>query len=204
MAFLLADAEATSGLIGSKLITADAARPNLSLSFRKHGPMKEPGHVDQLCKTVTGCAEQHSLNPVVVEQVTFDHDLAQTLASQLKSSTVRFEQNEGSVRGVFANYASSRVVISNRLHSLLFGWTAGAIPIPLIDPSPHGKIQELFKHLNLSELLHFSSDLQQLPEHLNQVLRDESGLRKRLRRVFEDQRVILQEAIANCFVSRSH
>ena len=199
MAFLLADAEATSGLIGSKLITAEVARPKLSLSFRKQGPMKESSHVESLTAAIGTCAAEHELRPVVVEQVTFDRELAQTLSNLLSCPVVRFEQSEESVRGIFANYAESRVVVSNRLHSLLFGWTAGAIPIPLVENSPHGKIVELFKHLNLTELLHFSDDLKQLPSHIGQVLSDETERRKKIRKIFQDQRVILQEALANCF-----
>lgn len=199
MAFLLADAEATSGLIGSKLITADVERPKLSLSFRKQGLMKEISHVEKLAEVIADSSSEHGLSPVVVEQVTFDRELAQVLSTQLKCSVVRFEQTEQSVRGIFANYASSRVVVSNRLHSLLFGWTAGAIPIPLVENSPHSKIVELFKHLNLAELLHFSDDLKQLPDHIRYVLKDEAELRRKIRKIFQDQRVILQEALANCF-----
>ena len=199
MAFLLADAEATSGLIGSKLITAEVERPKLSLSFRKQGLMKESSHVEKLSEVISGSSAEHGLSPVVVEQVTFDRELAHELSTHLKCSVVRFEQTEESVRGIFANYAQSRVVVSNRLHSLLFGWTAGAIPIPLVENSPHSKIVELFKHLNLAELLHFSDDLKQFPDHLSHVLRDESELRRKIRKIFQDQRVILQEALANCF-----
>lgn len=199
MAFLLADAEATSGLIGSKLITADVPRPKLSLSFRKQGQMKESSHVEKLAEVITSSAAGHNLSPIVVEQVTFDRELAQSLATLLSSPVVRFEQTEESVRGIFTNYAQSRLVVSNRLHSLLFGWTAGAIPIPLIENSPHSKIVELFKHLNLTDLLHFSDDLKQLPAHIAQVLADESEWRKKLRKIFQDQRAILQEALAGCF-----
>ena len=199
MAFLLADAEATSGLIGTKLITAEVARPKLSLSFRKQGPMKESSYVESLTAAIGTSAAEHDLRPVVVEQVTFDRELAQNLSNLLSCPVVRFEQSEQSVRGIFANYAESRVVVSNRLHSLLFGWTAGAIPIPLVENSPHSKIVELFKHLNLTELLHFSDDLKQLPGHIGQVLSDETERRKKIRKIFQDQRVILQEALANCF-----
>ncbi len=201
MAFLLADAEATSGLIGSKLITAEVDRPKLSLSFRKQGSLKDDAYAQRLADVVGNCARSHALQPVVVEQVTFDRELAQKLSSCLNGPVVRFEQTEESVRGIFRNYAESRVVVSNRLHSLLFGWTAGAIPIPLVDNSPHSKIVELFKHLNLSDLLHFTDDLEHLPQHVDSVLSDESERRKKLRKVFQDQRVILQDALANCFTS---
>lgn len=201
MAFLLADSEATSGLIGSKLITAEVARPKLSLSFRRQGLLKESSYVERLAEVIGGSSKDHSLTPVVVEQVTFDHELAQTLAAHLSSPVVRFEQSEESVRGIFANYAESRVVVSNRLHSLLFGWTAGAIPIPLVENSPHSKIVELFKHLNLTDLLHFSDDLKHLPAHISNVLSDESERRRKLRKIFQDQRAILQEALAGCFVT---
>lgn len=199
MAFLLADAEQTSGLGGTRMIVADVPRPKMSFSFRKQGQMKENEYVERVSKIFAQSALATELQPVVVEQVTFDRALADQLAQLLACGVVRFEQSETSVRGIFANYAESRAVVSNRLHSLLFGWTAGAIPIPLIDHSPHSKIIELFKHLGLTELIHFTDDVAHLPQHIDKVLSNEAELRKRLRKTFQDQRTILQEALASCF-----
>ncbi len=73
------------------------------------------------------------------------------------------------------------------------------LPIPLVDDTPHSKIIELFKHLGLAELIHFTSDIQYLPVHVASVMNNEQTWRKKLERVFKDQRIILQEALANCF-----
>ncbi|MCC6510797.1 MAG: polysaccharide pyruvyl transferase family protein [Pirellulaceae bacterium] len=199
MAFLLADARDTSGLDGARMITAEVSRPKLSLSFRAQGPMKDSAYLAQLVEATTRCASLNQLQPTVVAQVTYDQALAYELASSLNCDVVRFEQTEASVRGIFTNYSESRLVVSNRLHSLLFGWVAGAIPIPLIENHPHGKIVELFKHLGLSELIHFADDLTGLPAHIGKVVLEEPRRRKQLKKIFQDQRLILQEALASCF-----
>lgn len=199
LAFLLTDAPATTGLIDPKSMTSPGDRPMLSVSFRKQG-LQSDSTFAELTDTLTKISAQHGLKTVVVEQVTFDRELASSLASRLGCDVVQFEQTEASVRGIFANYAQSRLVVSNRLHSLLFGWTAGAIPVPLVENTPHSKIIELFKHLKLSELIHFTDDIVRLPEHVARIVADESTWRQKLRRIFNDQKAILRDSMSNCIL----
>lgn len=50
-------------------------------------------------------------------------------------------------------YGSSSYIISNRMHSLLFAYKYGALPIALIDSKIHSKIQQTFDDCNLHELI---------------------------------------------------
>jgi polysaccharide pyruvyl transferase WcaK-like protein len=174
-------------------------RRKLSLSFRKQGLLKDSAHVAALAQALKGSTTTHNLEAVVVEQVTFDRDLATDLCSRLNCPLVRFEQSELSVSSVFQNYAESRAVVSNRLHSLLFGWSEGAIPIPVVDNTPHSKIVELFKVLGLEELVLLSSDIERLPGHVESVLANEAARRAHLWQVFREQRTTLQAVMADCF-----
>jgi polysaccharide pyruvyl transferase WcaK-like protein len=205
MAFLL-EAHMGSGPSSVSLSTNGSQQPlqaqarrNLSLSFRKQGAMQGAAQLNELTVAIQNASHEQQLKPVVVEQVTFDRELANLLADKLGCSVIRFEQSETSVRSIFQNYAASRVVVSNRLHSLLFGWTEGAIPIPVVENTPHSKIVELFKYLGIEELILYANDVHRLPEHLRSVLAGESKRREQLAAIFREQRMTLQSALADCF-----
>lgn len=90
-------------------------------------------------------ASQLNLTPAVVVQVGRDYLRAQELTATLAPEYFAWfvedhAEHEESVRAI---YGRSAVIVSDRLHALIFGATEGAVPIGWV-PSSSGKVRKHF------------------------------------------------------------
>ncbi len=162
-------------------------RERLSISFRQDAALAKEEYRVSMSDRVGEYAKASGLTPVVSEQVGYDEAISQDLAERLKCQRVRFVQDDPSANAIFENYQHSQFVVSNRLHSLLFGWSAGAIPVPLIVASKHSKIGDLFRSLQIHDLVLTWEDLDKLPQHLSAIHERAEQWRERLKVAMDQQ-----------------
>ncbi|GKT11810.1 MAG: hypothetical protein ISEC1_P0783 [Thiomicrorhabdus sp.] len=86
------------------------------------------------------CSEQNLLRVSFISQVMFDDELNTKTAQLMNASLLNYTLDSQSIKSISTEYARSKYVISNRLHSLLLGVINGAIPIAVIDPQKDQKI----------------------------------------------------------------
>ena len=110
---------------------------------------------------------------------------------------MNFAQSEDSARAVQRAYASSSVVISNRLHGLLFGWAGGAIPLAVVDDRHDLKITSLFWKLGLDELLLPAASMDELAGRVLRLLERRQEWTQRLTAVFSAEQRILRAVLAS-------
>lgn len=172
-------------------------RGRVAVSFRSRGWMASGfgsvlGHVQAFCgesgKTMT-----------VIQQVMYDEQVTKTICSETGCDAVRFVQSEFGVNQVFGSLRESEFMISNRLHSLLFGWASGVIPVAVVDDTVDEKIVSLFGSLGLGGLVVLVSEVDRLPEVLREVSTQADAWRKKLSQVFEKQNQVLVEIIERLY-----
>jgi polysaccharide pyruvyl transferase WcaK-like protein len=164
-------------------------RRHLALSFRNRKWMKM-NFGARLARAIGG-VRSRGLEPLLVDQVLHDGLLAQEMQAKLRCDLVSFRQTTESAASVFAAYESSVLVVSNRLHSLLFGWSRGTIPLALVCPQEDKKIIELFKSLGLEMLLWPAEKLDRLEERIDTLCAQADALRNRLCSMFLEQQALL-------------
>lgn len=116
-------------------------RPLITLVLR--GDRPEPSH--EWLVWFEKLAAQLNLTPAVVVQVGRDYLRAQELTAALAPEYFAWfvddhAEHEATVREI---YGRSAVVVSDRLHALIFGATEGAIPIGWV-PTSSGKVRTHF------------------------------------------------------------
>ncbi|MBL8812334.1 MAG: polysaccharide pyruvyl transferase family protein [Planctomycetaceae bacterium] len=173
---------------------SENARSEIAVSFRSRPWMEGEGE-QQLLSSVQRLASQFSLRPVVIEQVRFDRDVSDRMQRVLKSDIVRFEGTQESCDAVFGRYEHSKVLLSNRLHSLLFSWSRGAIPVPVVDRNSDRKIIGLYDQYGLSDLVIDAESIGTLHSRVTQILTDAGSVRARLSSVFEREGRLLREIL---------
>ena len=104
-----------------------------------------------------------------------------------------FNQTRSSVTSIFEAYASSDFIISNRLHSLIFAWAHGAIPIALVDERIDRKICDLFNYLGLNNLIFYVSPNHDLKNMFLFATERAATCRQLCHKVFLNQQVSLQK-----------
>ncbi|MBD8518355.1 polysaccharide pyruvyl transferase family protein [Plantibacter sp. CFBP 8804] len=130
------------------------SRNYLSLSMRGDRDFPPPNWFD----SVLALAQVLDLEIVVVPQVRRDNRHNRELSERLGARFVPWEMENHTVREttVRALYASSSVVVSDRLHALIIGATEGAAPVGLTVGSPE-KLHRTLAVVGLQDLC-FAAD----------------------------------------------
>ncbi len=175
-------------------------RDYLGVSLRARAWNTTPVPADKspqeiLTAMIQAIAARYRLTPQLTAQVTFDRQLTAALAKRLSTDVIEFDHSAASERHIFQCYERCRLVISNRLHSLIFSWSAGAIPVPIVDRSVDQKIVDLFNYLGLGALIFDCEDLDQLEAHVTRLLEHEQDWKWRLKKVFSGQQTELRNML---------
>lgn len=111
-----------------------------------------PAPTDAFVQSVRQVSEEWGLRPVVVNQVVRDLARSRELASSLDAEFLEpweggpHAEFEARIRDV---YARSAVVVSDRLHALVLGFTEGAVPVGATQGSPE-KLDRTFAGAGIS------------------------------------------------------
>ncbi len=185
----------------SELSGSEASRHLVTISFRSQHDTDESHFLDRICAMLQTVSRSNDLQLKVMQQVAYDAEISGELSRRLECDTEIFVQSEESVQHIFSTYRSSMLVVGNRLHSLLFGWLSGAIPIPIIDRVKNGKIIELFDKVGLGELIVYSDEVEQFEVRVRAVLKEKEQWRAKLRQIHVEQQELLQRTIESCIHS---
>lgn len=120
----------------------------------------------QNCKTkkiVSDLKEEYSLEPFY--QVTRDLEFISEICNDETVSNVE----------EISYYQKYDVVVSNRLHVLLFAMSQGAIPIPVLS-NDNNKIRYIFKDMGFEDFVYDIDSEVHIQEHIKWVLSRESTL----------------------------
>ena len=115
-------------------------------------------------------ARERGLTPTLVTQVRRDNEFHRQLALELNCEHREwFAQtpDDDQLRSVLQTYRESEAVVSNRLHSVIFGVIAGAIPIGLATPGDT-KLRRTLAVVGLQDRV-FDMNASVPPEAFNQV-----------------------------------
>jgi hypothetical protein len=132
------------------------ARPRLAIVMR--GDRPEPSH--EWLEWLRNTAVAAGLKPVVVVQVTTDSERARVLASTLQADLIDWpvdldhSEQEKRVRAV---YRESKMVVGDRLHGLIVGFTEGALPLGWVESSV-GKIRSHFDAVGMRYVGRFEGE----------------------------------------------
>lgn len=115
---------------GQDVRTGTTSRRILALSIRSDRELPS-----NLIPELVDYADQNQLRIVFVTQVRRDEECHLSLSSKVPGSeVVRWAgSHKEQLQRVLEVYRSASVVVSNRLHGLLLGWSQGAQPVPLVD-----------------------------------------------------------------------
>ena len=95
----------------------------------------------------------------------------------------RFEPVCQTVESAFKLYRETSVILSNRLHCLLYGLTVGAAPVALTDWEQHTKIRYAWKDFEISDYcFDLKGSVDDGMKTVNSILSDELHHRQRLRK----------------------
>lgn len=104
-------------------------RTRLAMSFRADRSFDR-----KTIEVLVTQAASRGLIPTFVTQVKRDDQLHQTLAAELGCEIVSWpadRTDRAQLRAVLRTYQQSAMVVSNRLHGVIFGMVAGAVPVGL-------------------------------------------------------------------------
>lgn len=148
--------------------------------------------------------ERHTPNATaayaMVTQVSRDRPFNARLARLLSPRPCAQVNNDvGGAAAVFDIYGRSRMVLSNRLHVLLFGAAAGALPIALVSSQANAKIVGVYQAAGLERLLLHTDTGEAIATQLHRVIRDELLLREALQAALRQQRQLLLQMFDQAF-----
>jgi hypothetical protein len=117
-------------------------------------------------------------------QVDRDGDYVKSLYEVHKDRpNTRFEPECQTAESAFELYRETSVILSNRLHCLLYGLTVGAAPVALTDWEQHTKIRYAWKDFEISDYcFDLNGSVDEGMKTLNSILSDEWPHRQRLRK----------------------
>lgn len=185
-------------LLPKPTVAESMPRSSVVLTMRQRPWMGSGGHaVLGPLAAVAQRVQSAGLSLRVVQQVTFDEELSEILAQDLRCERVIFEQNEHSARAVLDAYAVSSIVVSNRLHGLLFGWARGAIPLAIVEEKYDEKIIGLFRQVGLQQLILPISRLAEVADVIVGLVGRQEYWRCRLHSVFSAQQERLRSVFEN-------
>lgn len=112
---------------GGEFPVDDDARDLVAVSMRGDRPMPPPDWFD----SVLEICDELNCAPVVVVQVRRDAEHAEDLAARLNADILPWPVKDDHAtheQKVRAIYRRSRLVVSDRIHALILGYTEGAVP----------------------------------------------------------------------------
>lgn len=123
--------------------TADCPRPLMILSFRGDTTIEA-----EAVKHAATLAMHNGLQPVLLTQVKTDARLHRQLSNELQIEHIDWGQrtHREQMLVVESTYNAAQVVISNRLHSLIFGARVGATPIA-VSHEGNDKLHSTLAHI---------------------------------------------------------
>jgi polysaccharide pyruvyl transferase WcaK-like protein len=124
-----------------------------------------------------------------VSQVKRDDLYMKMLMDKLAPSAemVTYSESIVSQKEVFCSYNKAALILSNRLHVLLFAASRGAIPVPMVEREKHLKIVGLFHTVGLDDLVFDISGDTSLNQHLININGRAKEIRLRASLVFVNQ-----------------
>jgi polysaccharide pyruvyl transferase WcaK-like protein len=136
-------------------------RTSVVLSFRGQlmGTAEDPtydpsGQARRLARILPSIMDESGAARIVIsQQVDQDEPVTRALAVGLEMFQPQISAQTLDWTAAAGLYGSSAVVISNRLHVLLFAMRFGAVPIALIDPRRHDKVMGIFEDAGLTDLV---------------------------------------------------
>lgn len=159
----------------------------------------EGGYTDNLERHLLGSSwiQQASDNLLFVSQVKRDDQYLMGLRDRLKSAgdIICYEESCDSKNKIFLTYEDVDVVLSNRLHVLLFAASRGAIPVAVVEKEKHKKIVGIFRHIGLEELIFDISGNLLLDAKLDEVKERAKYYRSKVASAFSEQRELLLEVL---------
>jgi polysaccharide pyruvyl transferase WcaK-like protein len=177
--------------------TGDKQRKyKFGLSFRS-------GTISDSDRTYTDLLEMHLLNSrtmiqacsklLFVSQVKRDDLYVASLRDKMDRSAplICYQENKQSQMDILRSYDGVELVLSNRLHVLLFAASRGAIPIPLLDGAKHSKIVGIFQDENLADLIFNIKGVKSLDDHLSEVMSRACSIQHSLSEVFISKSKVL-------------
>lgn len=152
----------------SPYLNNDKKNNVIAFSFRANSTdlNSEVQGISQCLRGASSCG--FDLTPVV--QVSLDNQFMKKISDELSicSSFKQYPNNDE--EEIFEIYKNSRIVVSNRLHVLIFAMSMGAIPIPIIDPAKNKKVAGVFTQIGLTELIFELNSISSFEDHLSVIL----------------------------------
>lgn len=108
----------------------------------------------EMCDQIINLISKENDEIIFCYQVQEDKDYCQEIYNFFKNKyNCKMVAHQIRLSDAEKTYGSSDYIISNRMHSLLFAYKYGALPIALIDSKKHTKIQQTFDDCDLHELI---------------------------------------------------
>jgi polysaccharide pyruvyl transferase WcaK-like protein len=173
-------------------------KDTLSFSFRKFDSPEHFLRAKSFIQTISMKADTKRLAACI--QVSFDKPVQKELIDALdRPNLEQVDWTNDGIKCLFANYSSTRFIVSNRLHVLLFAASLGAVPIALISPKKDTKILGIFQDNKLERLvLDITSDTDH-GRFIDNVIRNESTLNAAVKSAFQTNHEYIDDQIAHEF-----
>jgi polysaccharide pyruvyl transferase WcaK-like protein len=173
-------------------------KDTLSFSFRKFDSPEHLVKAKLFIQSMSMKADTNRLSACI--QVSFDKPVQEELINALDHPKLaQIDWSSDGVNCLFSNYSSTRFIVSNRLHVLLFAASLGALPIALISPKKDTKILGIFQDNKLDRLvLDITSDADH-SQFIAEVIRNESALNAAVSSVFQTNHEYIDDQIAHEF-----
>ena len=189
---------------------APPARYDTALSFRPStvGRATQNGYADELQTLLTGWLDNQvakGRNTVWCSQVVSDDAFAARVDGDRGTPRVSFNRDSASAAALLDTYALSSVVLTNRLHTLLFALARGTLAVALTDTSSHNKLTGLLQDIGLGALvidLHDQTP-DSLDARLNELRADRPAILEHAREVFVEGREALNALSDRVMCSRT-
>lgn len=183
----------------------DHSRSGLVLSFAgSTDGHPQPDYADRLTDFLRDYLDHTGdrLDPVTwCAQVVRDDQFGdRVLADRTGVARVGFARDAVSAERIFRLYATTELVLTNRLHSFLFALSAGTLAVVVTDPRTHGKIVGIVTEMGLPELLIPLDGLtpEQLASRLASLTAQRARLLGQVRRYFAAQTTRIEALLDDC------
>ena len=189
---------------------APPARYDTALSFRPSmvGRATQDGYADELQLLLASWLDRQAeqgRSTVWCSQVVSDDAFAARVDGDRGTPRVSFNRDSASAAALLDTYSVSSVVLTNRLHTLLFALARGTLAVALTDTASHNKLTGLLKDIGLGDLV---IDLHgQTPEgleaRLDELRANRPAILEQAREVFAERREALNALSDRVMCSRT-
>lgn len=111
--------------------------------------------------------EKYILKPVL--QVELDRDYITYLEKNIDSRNDPVSFIHDGQESIYAEYAKAKLVVSNRLHVLLFALSQGTMVIPVINRKLHFKVAGVFEDMGLGDVIFDTNSDSNIINHIGDV-----------------------------------